>query len=50
MFLRVAWAHLSLPEPTKVQYRIADFLQSGPDRMIIQAFRGVGKSWITSAS
>ena len=45
----VIWDHLNLPEPTPVQYDIAQFLQHGPKRQIIQAFRGVGKSWVTSA-
>ncbi len=48
-FLFLAWEHLGLPEPTPVQYDIAYQLQHGPRRYIIQAFRGVGKSWITSA-
>ena len=48
-FLFLCWKHLNLPEPTPVQYEISDFLQSGPKRLLVQAFRGVGKSWITSA-
>lgn len=48
-FLYVVWKHLGLPEPTPVQYEIADFLQYGEKRKMIMAFRGVGKSWITSA-
>jgi len=48
-FLYLAWKHLALPDPTPIQYDIADYLQNGPKRLIIQAFRGVGKSWITSA-
>lgn len=48
-FLFVVWKHLNLPDPTKVQYDIAAFLQHGPKRLIIEAFRGVGKSWVTSA-
>ena len=48
-FLYLAWKHLALPDPTPIQYDIADYLQKGPKRLIIQAFRGVGKSWITSA-
>jgi hypothetical protein len=48
-FLYITWQHLNLPEPTKVQYDLADFLQNSPKRAIIQAFRGVGKSYITSA-
>tara|TARA_R110000803_G_scaffold27989_2_gene65039 strand:- start:989 stop:2653 length:1665 start_codon:yes stop_codon:yes gene_type:complete len=48
-FLFLAWKHLGLPPPTAVQYDIAKYLQHGPKRLIIEAFRGVGKSWITSA-
>lgn len=48
-FLYVVWKHLKLPDPTPIQYEIAHFLQHGPKRQIISAFRGVGKSWITSA-
>ena len=48
-FLFVCWKHLNLPDPTPLQYDIAEFLQGGPKRLVIEAFRGVGKSWITSA-
>ena len=48
-FLFVIWKHLNLPDPTPVQYDIAYNLQHGDKRMIIEAFRGVGKSWVTSA-
>ena len=48
-FLYLVWKHLNLPEPTPVQYDIASYLQNGPRRMVIEAFRGVGKSYITSA-
>ena len=49
-FLYVTWQHLNLPHPTPVQYDIADYLQTRNEkRKIIEAFRGVGKSWITSA-
>jgi len=48
-FLYLAWKHLSLPNPTPIQYDIADYLQEGSKRIVIEAFRGVGKSWITSA-
>ena len=48
-FLRLVWDHLQLPEPTPVQIDIAEYLQNGPKRAVIEAFRGVGKSWITSA-
>lgn len=48
-FLYLVWKHLGLPDPTPVQYDIAYALQHGEKRMVIEAFRGVGKSWITSA-
>ena len=48
-FLYVVWKHLNLPDPTPVQYDIAHRIQHGDKRMIVEAFRGVGKSWITSA-
>lgn len=48
-FLFAVWRFLGLPPPTPIQYEIADWLQSGPRRKMVQAFRGEGKSWITSA-
>lgn len=48
-FLYVVWKHLNLPDPTPVQYEIADYMQRGDRRAIIEGFRGVGKSWICSA-
>ena len=49
IFLTAIWTHLNLPVPTRAQLCIADYLQNGPKRLQIQAFRGVGKSWITAA-
>jgi len=48
-FLYRIWEHLNLPEPTENQYHIAQLLQHGPDRFMFAGFRGVGKSFITSA-
>jgi len=48
-FLYYVWKFLGLPEPTPVQYALADYLQYGPKRKMLEAFRGIGKSWITSA-
>lgn len=45
----MTWDHLQLPEPTPVQYDMARYIQHGPRRLVIEAFRGVGKSYITSA-
>ena len=49
LFLQALWLQLDLPSPTRAQYAIADYLQNGPKRLQVQAFRGVGKSWITGA-
>ena len=49
LFLTAVWTHLALPPPTRAQLCIAEYLQHGPKRLQIQAFRGVGKSWITAA-
>ena len=48
-FLFAVWQFLQLPAPTPIQYDMATYLQHGPRRMVIEAFRGVGKSWITAA-
>ena len=42
LFLQALWTQLDLPNPTRAQYAIADYLQHGPKRLQIQAFRGVG--------
>jgi hypothetical protein len=49
LFLTYTWRYLGLPDPTPVQVEIANYIQKGPRRRGVQAFRGVGKSWITSA-
>ncbi len=50
-FLYLIWHSLEQikRDPTPIQYDIADFMQHGPKRTVIQGFRGVGKSWICSA-
>lgn len=48
-FLIHIWKHLALPAPTWIQKDIGRYLQYGPTRLIIMAFRGVGKSFVTSA-
>lgn len=52
-FLFMAWKAIGLPNPTPVQYDIAYFMQHGGeisfDRIAIQGFRGVGKSYIAAA-
>mgnify|MGYP003135958023 CR=1 FL=1 len=48
-FLSAIWHELGLPPPTRAQYCIAEYLQHGPKRLQVQAFRGIGKSYVTSA-
>lgn len=49
-FLWYVWTKLLLlPEPTRVQKDIARFLVGGGRRRFIQAFRGVGKTFLTAA-
>ena len=48
-FMWLLWQHLRLPPPTRRQLAIARYLQHGPRRRMVQAFRGIGKSWITAA-
>ena len=49
IFLYYVFQHIGLGDPTDCQYDIADYLQKGPKRSVIQAFRGVGKTLITGA-
>ena len=39
-FLVLVWRHLQLPDPTPVQLDIAEYMQNGSKRRIIEAFRG----------
>lgn len=48
-FMAAIWRFLKLPDPTDIQYDIGNFLQGKDKRIVIQGFRGVGKSWITAA-
>ncbi|MGL5785079.1 MAG: phage terminase large subunit, partial [Alphaproteobacteria bacterium] len=50
LFLMVLWRALSLPKPTRCQEDMARTLADGQQRrFILQAFRGIGKSFITCA-
>lgn len=48
-FCHVLWQELGLPPLTPVQNDIAYYLQHGPRRLQVSAFRGIGKSYITAA-
>lgn len=47
--LYVIWRHLNLPDPTPVQYNMAEYLQNAPKRAVLEAFRGIGKSYVSCA-
>lgn len=49
VFLTLVWRHLLGVDPSPIQLDMAYWLQHGPDRSIIMAFRGFSKSWITGA-
>lgn len=49
VFMFMVWKHINLPDPTPLQYDIAKYIATGPNKICIEAFRGVGKSFITSA-
>lgn len=49
-FVYIVWKSIGLPKPTPIQIDISQFLQNPPsDRVIIQGFRGVAKSFLTCA-
>jgi hypothetical protein len=45
-YLAYVYEHIGLPSPTPLQYRIAEILNDNPSRLILEAARGTGKSWI----
>ena len=49
LFLRLCWKSLDLPAPTRAQLAMANYLQHGGSRIMLQCFRGLGKSWVTAA-
>lgn len=49
LFLTMIWHHLGLPTPSALQLNMAWWLQHGPRKKVILAFRGASKSWITGA-
>ena len=49
-FVYIVWKSIALPTPTPIQVDIARYLQNPPsDRIIIQGFRGIAKSFLTCA-
>lgn len=50
LFVALVWQAIGLPKPTPIQVSIAETLQNPPsNRLIIEGFRGVAKSFITCA-
>lgn len=49
LFLIVIWRHLLGVDPAPIMMDMAYWLQHGPDRAVLEAFRGFSKSWITGA-
>ncbi len=47
-FVYIVWQHLGLPQPTDLQYSICEFLQEGHRRIIVEGYRGIGKSYLTA--
>ena len=47
-FVWMAWSALGLPEPAPIQYDVAEYISTGPERRMIQAMRGFGKSYLTA--
>jgi hypothetical protein len=41
--------HLGLPEPTPLQYDMADFLQTPHPQKMLQGYRGIGKSLVATS-
>ena len=45
-YLAYVYSNIGLPSPTPLQNRIAEILTDNPSRLILEAARGTGKSWI----
>jgi hypothetical protein len=49
-FIYYVWVRvLDLPSPTRIQFDIAKYLETGPRLRFLAAFRGVGKTYLTGA-
>ena len=45
-YLEYVYSNIGLPSPTPLQHRIAEHINENPKRIILEAARGTGKSWI----
>lgn len=48
VYLDYVYGHIGLPQPTPLQERIAEVIGTNPNRLILQAARGIGKSWVAA--
>ena len=48
-YVNYVWQNIGLPNATPLQRDIARTLQEGNRRLLIEAFRGVGKTYLTGA-
>jgi len=48
VYLNYVYSFINTPNATPLQMRLADIIQEAPSRLILEAARGVGKSWITA--
>ena len=46
VYLDYVYSHIGLPNSTPLQQRIAEVIGDNPSRLILEAARGTGKSWI----
>ena len=47
-YLEYIYSNIDLPSPTPLQHRIAEIIGEAPNRLILEAARGTGKSWIAA--
>lgn len=47
-YVAYVYQHINLPSPTPLQDRIAELLNVNQERLILQAARGTGKSWLAA--
>jgi hypothetical protein len=45
-FMWKTWRTLRFPDPTRIHYDVADYMQNGPEKQIDMGFRGMAKSYI----
>jgi tRNA(Met) C34 N-acetyltransferase TmcA len=48
-YVDYVWGNIGLPNATPLQKDICNTLQEGNRRLLIEAFRGVGKTYLTGA-